>query len=742
MSSPVAQNLDEESSLLGTSDAAPVQPSADRSVSTSAKVALATVVSLALLSAAVFYRPAASSVTDNLAETSTTDFGVNAISRIYDGRTNSNSNGNLGYLDRHSIDCPYDFDPINGFTLGSTSSIRCASLGGKNGGDDWRNTGSQRISDDLYYLKDQSLFCPNDKLLSYFKARTFDDWGRKMTFDFRCNNYNVKRVHSCQDRYTDFNDKGNSIAFLDRHRADCRSDEAMQGWQGQIHCTRRNFWGCQEEKFRIMYKCCNIETYDPTAAPIFWPTPSPTKSPSPRPTLAPTDVPTPIPTSLPAFHNPVAKRTAFSDGGNRIIFLDRHNVDCTGNPITKGHVQRGHNDDIAFEYSCAQLNPFIVSTKSDYFEPSFQDSGGERQFEFLDRQKTYCELGSFMTRFQGQQKDWNKFRFSYVCNKYNALVTPNMCNEKQTAFSDYGDKLYYLDRHTFQCDFGKALRGFKFERSGKQIRYNYECCSAEILYPSAAPTEAPISNPTQKPSAVPTEAPSPVPTLSPSPVPTEYPTQKPNAVPTEAPSEKPSEAPISEPTISPTEAPTDEPTDSPVADPEESGDNGFNIGDYTPSIPNDDGLPPLSCAFTYIKGTTGDVPAGCVLIADKDINFLKDGQTSKAAYLCNAKGFVKSDLENLFFFEQGVSSITTVLPGKATKATIATGDNFDGYKYTFTSKFNFELTSFHFHGTDLGNDAIHSIDVEITDLNEQVQADPEECSAHSRMTRSQMRAKK
>jgi len=83
MSSPYNE-IDEESFLL----AASATPSAGRTMSTTAKVALAAVISVALLSCAVIYSP--SGVTETLAETATADFGVNAVGRIYDGATNSN----------------------------------------------------------------------------------------------------------------------------------------------------------------------------------------------------------------------------------------------------------------------------------------------------------------------------------------------------------------------------------------------------------------------------------------------------------------------------------------------------------------------------------------------------------------------------------------------------------------------------------------------------------------------------
>ena len=82
--------------------------------------------------------------------------------------------------------------------------------------------------------------------------------------------------------------------------------------------------------------------------------------------------------------------------------------------------------------------------------------------------------------------------------------------------------------------------------------------------------------------------------------------QRPLPMPTSAPSQEPtpfpSYAPSHEPSPNPSEKPTEEPTEAPV-----SKANSKNIR-----------------AFLFTKGVTPDVPpAGVVLVADKDINYLK-----------------------------------------------------------------------------------------------------------------------
>ena len=88
----------------------------------------------------------------------------------------------------------------------------------------------------------------------------------------------------------------------------------------------------------------------------------------------------------------------------------------------------------------------------------------------------------------------------------------------------------------------------------------------------------------------------------PLPMATSAPSQEPTPFPSYAPSAQPTESPSHEPRPNPSEKPTEEPTEAPV-----SKANSKNIR-----------------AFLFTKGVTPDVPpAGVVLVADKDINYLK-----------------------------------------------------------------------------------------------------------------------
>jgi len=101
-----------------------------------------------------------------------------------------------------------------------------------------------------------------------------------------------------------------------------------------------------------------------------------------------------------------------------------------------------------------------------------------------------------------------------------------------------------------------------------------------------------------------------------------------------------------------------------------------------------------------------------VLVADKDINFLKPGQMSNAAYIIGMLTEINADS---LAAKVLVDKVSTIVPGPSTKATFYSGNDLDGLEYTFTAKQYQALTNFHYHGaTDSGNDHANSILVSST----------------------------
>jgi len=278
----------------------------------------------------------------------------------------------------------------------------------------------------------------------------------------------------------------------------------------------------------------------------------------------------------------------------------------------------------------------------------------------------------------------------------------------------------------------------------------------ETPAPTFLPTLEPVENPTKEPVSEPT----PVPTLIPTANPTLEPTKAPISDITPSPTLEPSGAPVISPTMAPVSDPTQHPTvvseptlqpvvqfrvpeplapepvavapkpvaPEPVA-PEKQSDSApapvkkevsappTKVSPATKIAPaTKSGDSPNYCAFTFTKGVSHfGSPKGCSLFAVDDLSYLKDGDSTKAFYGCATADkplyITESELIRTGLMEDGKSKVTAIFPGSSVFITFYTNSDFTGYDYTFNSNYHFELTRFHFAGTDFGNDQIKSVKV-------------------------------
>jgi len=303
----------------------------------------------------------------------------------------------------------------------------------------------------------------------------------------------------------------------------------------------------------------------------------------------------------------------------------------------------------------------------------------------------------------------SQLQANYYVRKFANVVSFNYV-DYYAGWGAKGDLLIYLDRYTVACPDGFALNMWEGITSTRQtenladktkaipdkgdnnFNIHYICVSAMV---SAVPSPAPTPLPTLVPISDPTTEPSPVPISNPTAVPISDPT----VAPTEAPISDPTAVPISLPTTLPTEYPISDPTEVPSERPVYVPDDVIIDGHHT-------------CAFVFTKGVSPDVPpAGVVLIADKDINFLKPGQVSNAAYVAGSSVEITgASLVKYLILDK----ISTIVPGASTKVTFYSGENLDGLEYTFTPKSYQALTNFHYHGSNNGNDDANSMYVSST----------------------------
>jgi len=310
------QRAEEGESLLTSAPVVLEEPS--RFGSTTFKISLAGLAAIGLLALGVFAFP----------EESASMTGFTSLSFFHSSeygkstRRNTNSK-EIKYLDRHSLSCGNDF--LNRFKVTSSLgySYDCLRGSGVSGSVVTRYTSYKRGgTDGINFLDRQNIACSGDELIAGYKMQTRGWRDRDFRYMIRCIKPHVKSL-SCSNRNTAWNTY-DSLVYLDRHDITCPDNQGLQQFKvdtgsfrerdgRERYCRRRRWWcrswGWRDKyknvaKIQYNYKCCAMDTYDPTPAPIA----NPTQSPTPVPIANPTAVPIANPTAEPS-HAPISEPT-------------------------------------------------------------------------------------------------------------------------------------------------------------------------------------------------------------------------------------------------------------------------------------------------------------------------------------------------------------------------------------------------------------------------------------------------
>ena len=173
------------------------------------------------------------------------------------------------------------------------------------------------------------------------------------------------KTYSLRDAQTPANDwgGGNSI-FLDRHTLDCGDDGINQFKLGRP----------KNNQIQYSYKC--VEGVNSPAN--------------------------------------INKDTGANDwGGGNAIFLDRHNVDCGKNPISKFRLVRPKPNQIRYDYTCnsAEVKGQCRDANSGWNQESNMNI-------YLDRHNVACKDTEVITQFKLNRDGKGKFRYDYKCCQF------------------------------------------------------------------------------------------------------------------------------------------------------------------------------------------------------------------------------------------------------------------------------------------------------------------------------------
>jgi len=547
----------------------------------------------------------------------------------------------------------------------------------------------ERYSGDIQYMDRQKVPYPSKNKYSstgypdglpdytYLSALWFRDIdldGGQLEIDFTYVNYENQGTYRVMEKATNWDQSSRGINFLDRHTVLCDDGWALTYFEGQTQSSTND-----AKSFRFVYRCASASLdippspapiSRPTRAPVsVAPTPVPISDPTRRPVPLPTAVPSPVPISDPTLR-PIPLPTDAPIARPTVSPSPAPVADPTNAPIAK-----------------PTASPISKPTVSPVSDPTVSPISNPTVKPVSDPTTAPSPVP-----------------ISSPTDK--PVADPTASPVSDPTFSP---TLVPISEPTVMPS------------------------PVPISEPSLAPisTNVPISDPTTAPTIVPISDP----TEAPSPVPIALPTFSPVSDPTESPVADSTEAPSPSPIADPTEAPVAEPTEAPVDETPDAEDVPFVPGgstggtggydapadEYTGIMsgasPSDSGESEEGVAdnirpFVFTKGVTPEVPpAGVVLVADKDINFLKPGQISNAAYIIGPATGINGDS---LAKDVLVNKVSTIVPGAGTKATFYSGVDLNGLEYTFTPKTFQALTNFHYHGSKAGNDEANSIFVSST----------------------------
>jgi len=208
-------------------------------------------------------------------------------------------------------------------------------------------------------------------------------------------------------------------------------------------------------------------------------------------------------------------RTAVEDdGGGKLIFLDRLNLDCGDDAaISQFHLVRDGDAKQYYEYTCLTGRSQPALGECSVHQTALTEGGdGESTVEFLDQQNLNCPGQRVLTRFQlrtfhGGQPD-GKIFYEYTCCTVAPQPPPppalGECSVHETAPNEgmHCPEQQVLTKFHLRSSRGGAPDG--------QISYEYMCC-AVYEEEEAPPPPPPVASPALSSPPPPSTTPAPPP---------------------------------------------------------------------------------------------------------------------------------------------------------------------------------------------------------------------------------------
>ena len=177
------------------------------------------------------------------------------------------------------------------------------------------------------------------------------------------------------------------------------------------------------------------------------------------------------------------KHTEWNDvGGWRTNYLDRQAVKCEGeNEVLSGFKLEASGDKARYAYTCCNVVDSKNTKLTSSDAKTGDDDAGDWNTIYLDRHNVDCSgsvLGGF--RAVASYKP-NKIRYDYSCKAAPSAVSWT-CTDKSTNADQESKNFNYLDRHDVKCADDEVMSQFRLQRVGDgKFKYAYKCCKPKAI---------------------------------------------------------------------------------------------------------------------------------------------------------------------------------------------------------------------------------------------------------------------
>ena len=165
-----------------------------------------------------------------------------------------------------------------------------------------------------------------------------------------------------------------------------------------------------------------------------------------------------------------------SDGDGKVIFLDRHKVECSNGALNQFKLRRlkdsnGETTKIKYHYTC---NDGVVGAGEEKTTPAdIVDHDVTGGTIYLDRHNVDC--GSLPIRtFKLHRPSEDELSYKYTCG--DKSVDTSTCRDVTTNEEPMNSSIF-LDRQNVKCEDGEYITQFKLNNKGNgKWSYGYKCC--------------------------------------------------------------------------------------------------------------------------------------------------------------------------------------------------------------------------------------------------------------------------